>query len=193
MNTISSLYQLINTAFNLYIMIVILRLWLQWARADFYNPLSQITVKLTQPILAPMRRIIPGYKGFDFASLLLAYLVVLIKFGVFIALSPTHIDLANLIIPSVLTLIKQTGSLIFWVLIARAILSWISQGRSSVEYVLSQLTEPLLAPIRRIIPSLGGLDLSVMILFLLLQLLNSIFMDFLAMLNPLWAALWNQL
>ena len=76
--------------------------------------------------------------------------------------------------------------LLFWILIARAILSWIGQGRSSVEYVLYQLTEPLLSPIRRFLPSLGGLDLSVLVLFFILQGINFLMLD---LVGPLW----NQL
>ena len=68
----NTLFFLLDTAFSLYLMVVLLRFWLQWAKADFYNPLSQVAVKLTHPILSPLRRIIPGFRGIDFASLLLA-------------------------------------------------------------------------------------------------------------------------
>ena len=96
------------------------------------------------------------------------------------------INVTGLLLLSFLVVLKQAGSLLFWVLIARAILSWISQGRSSVEYVLFQLTEPLLSPIRRFLPSLGGLDLSVLVLFLILQGINFLMLD---LVGPLW----NQL
>jgi YggT family protein len=76
----NTLFFLLDTAFSLYLMVVLLRFWLQWAKADFYNPLSQVAVKLTHPILSPLRRIIPGFRGIDFASLLLAYAVAVLKF-----------------------------------------------------------------------------------------------------------------
>jgi YggT family protein len=102
-----------------------------------------------------------------------AYIVASIKFVIFYFTVPVSIPIALIAYLSLLTLIKQAGVLLFWILIARAVLSWISQGRSTVEYVLGQLTEPLLTPIRRIIPSIGGLDLSFLILFLILQFINT--------------------
>ncbi|MFB0975899.1 MAG: YggT family protein, partial [Tolumonas sp.] len=75
----NTLFFLLDTVFSIYLMVVLLRFWLQWTRADFYNPLSQFCVKLTHPILTPLRRIIPGFRGIDFASLLLAYVVAVLK------------------------------------------------------------------------------------------------------------------
>lgn len=70
----NSLHFLVSTLFDLYIMVVILRLWLQMARADFYNPFSQFIVKATQPIVAPLRRVIPSIGSVDMATLLFAYI-----------------------------------------------------------------------------------------------------------------------
>lgn len=72
---------------------------------------------------------------------------------------------------------KSAGYLIFWVMIIRALMSWISQGRSPIDYVMYQLTEPLMAPIRRIIPAMGGIDFSAMVVILILYLLNYLGMD----------------
>ena len=77
-----------------------------------------------------------------------------------------------------LSLVKAAGGLLFWVLLIRAILSWVSQGRSPIEYVFHQLTEPMLAPIRRVIPSMGGLDLSILVLIIGLQFLQILVQDF---------------
>ena len=70
---------LISTLFNLYLMVVLLRLWLQLARADFYNPFSQFVVKATHPIVGPMRRVFPSLGSFDTATLVLAFLVSMLK------------------------------------------------------------------------------------------------------------------
>ncbi|MGL5409079.1 MAG: YggT family protein, partial [Shewanella sp.] len=70
---------LITTLFDLYLMVVILRIWLQLARADFYNPFSQFVVKATHPLIAPMRRVLPSIGRFDSASFVLAILVVMVK------------------------------------------------------------------------------------------------------------------
>ncbi|MGF1760180.1 YggT family protein [Photobacterium sagamiensis] len=175
---------LVSTAFDLYIMIVLLRIWLQWARADFYNPFSQFVVKATQPIVGPLRRMIPPIGGLDLATLIFAYLLSMGKFLILqlvingtISFSPEFLWIGGL------SLLKAAGGLLFWVLLIRAILSWVSQGRSPVEFVMHQLTEPMTAPIRRIIPAMGGLDLSVLVLFIGLQFANFLMGD---LIGPIW-------
>jgi YggT family protein len=82
-----------------------------------------------------------------------------------------------------LSLLKAAGGLVFWVLLVRAILSWVSQGRSPIEYVFHQITEPMLAPVRRILPDMGGFDLSVLVVFIVLQFANFLMGDFV---GPIW-------
>lgn len=166
---------LIDTAFSLYLMVVILRLWLQLARADFYNPFSQFVVKATNPLVLPLRRVIPSLGNLDTATLLLAYTVTLVKLIVLQLLQSGQVVLVPSLIFAVIVLIKEVFTLLFWVLVIRALLSWFSQGRSPVEYVMHQLTEPVLRPVRRILPPLGGLDLSVLVVLVGLQFLNILF------------------
>ncbi|MGF1832164.1 YggT family protein [Photobacterium sanguinicancri] len=176
---------LLNTVFDLYIMVVLLRVWLQWSRADFYNPFSQFVIKATQPIVTPLRRIIPSIGSLDLATLLLAYVLSVVKFlslqmvvsGGNMMFSPDFLWVGAL------AMLKAAGGLLFWVLLIRAILSWVSQGRSPIEYVMHQLTEPLTAPIRRILPQMGGLDLSVLVLFIGLQFANFLMGD---LIGPVW-------
>jgi YggT family protein len=149
-------------------MVLLLRVWMQWARCDFYNPFSQFVVKITQPIVGPLRRIIPAMGPIDSASLLVALLLCVVKVFLFMYVSFQAIHL----LAAVLILMKTIGSLIFWVLLLMAIMSWVSQGRSPVEYVLMQLAEPLLRPIRNLLPSMGGIDFSPMMLVLLLYVIN---------------------
>ena len=170
---------LITTIFNLYLMVVLLRLWLQMARADFYNPFSQFVVKATHPIVGPMRRDIPSIGTFDVATLVLAILVAMAKYLVLNLLFGGNINPVGLVIISLLDVVKEFLTLVFWVLILRAVLSWVSQGRNPIEYVMQQLTEPFLAPIRRIIPPIGGLDLSVLIAIIALQALQLVLRDYL--------------
>lgn len=166
---------LIDTAFSLYLMVVILRLWLQLARADFYNPFSQFVVKATNPLVLPLRRIIPSLGNLDTATLLLAYTITLAKLLVLQLLQSGQVVLIPSLIFAIIVLLKEVFTLLFWVLVIRALLSWFSQGRSPVEYVMHQLTEPVLRPVRRIIPPLGGLDLSVLVVLVGLQFLNILF------------------
>lgn len=170
-----ALHFLIETAFNLYLMVVILRLWLQLVRADFYNPFSQFIVKATNPLVLPLRRIIPSIGSLDTATLLLAYAVALLKLLVLQAFLYGQLVLPASLFGALIVLVKETLTLLFWILIIRALLSWFSQGRSPVELVMHQLTEPLLRPIRRIIPPIGGLDLSVLVVLVGLQFLNILF------------------
>lgn len=173
----NAMYFLINTVFDLYILVILLRLWLQFARADFYNPFSQMVVKLTQPVLGPLRRFIPSIGSFDTATFIFAIAVAVIKVYALVALGMAHASFLGALIFSIGVVFKQIFQMIFWVLILRAILSWVSQGRSPVEFVMHQLTEPLLAPVRRVIPSMGGLDLSVLVVLIAVQFLQMLVDD----------------
>jgi YggT family protein len=166
---------LIDTAFSLYLMVMILRLWLQLVRADFYNPFSQFVVKATNPLVLPLRRVIPSIGRLDTASLILAYGIMLVKLLVLQLIQSGQVVLVPSLVLSVIFLIKEILTLLFWILVIRALLSWFSQGRSPVEYVMHQLTEPLLRPVRNILPPLGGLDLSVLVVLVGLQFLNILF------------------
>lgn len=168
----NALFFLVDTLLNLYLMVVMLRFWLQAARADFYNPLSQFIVKATNPLLIPLRRIIPSLGKLDTASIVLIFLVGLAKITVLFMFSGQPFMPLTLLNGALLVVLKEAMSLLFWVLIIRAILSWFSQGRNPMEYVLHQLTEPLLAPVRKVIPPIGGLDLSVLIVLIGLQFLQ---------------------
>ncbi|APG19756.1 hypothetical protein Y71_03950 [Kosakonia radicincitans DSM 16656] len=160
---------LLSTVLELYTMVLLLRVWMQWARCDFYNPFSQFVVKATQPIVGPLRRVIPPLGPLDSASLLIAFVLSFIKAIVLFMV----ITFQPIIwISALLILLKTIGLMIFWVLLVMAIMSWVSQGRSPVEYVLIQLTEPLLRPIRNLLPAMGGIDFSPMILVLLLYVIN---------------------
>lgn len=170
---------LISTLFDLYLMVVLLRLWLQLVRADFYNPFSQFVVKATHPIVGPMRRILPSIGSLDTATLVLALLVAMLKTGLLAMLAGIPVMLPGLLISAAFSVISEMFQLLFWVLLIRAIMSWFSQGYNPIEMVLGQLTEPLLAPIRRVIPPIGGLDLSIVVLLIGLQFVQILIQDLL--------------
>ncbi|CNI15843.1 MULTISPECIES: YggT family protein [Yersinia] len=178
---------LAKTVIDLYVMVLLLRIWMQWVHSDFYNPFSQFVVKITQPIVGPLRRIIPSLGPIDSASLLLAFLLMTIKYPLLVLIQSgsMSVSLYNLLF-GVISLVKAAGYLIFWVMIIRALMSWVSQGRSPMDYLLYQLTEPLMAPIRRILPAMGGIDFSAMVVILILYLINYLGMD---LLGELWFVL----
>ncbi|MCL1126540.1 YggT family protein [Shewanella surugensis] len=175
---------LVNTLFDLYLMVVLLRVWLQAARADFYNPFSQFIVKATQPIIGPMRRVIPSVGRLDTASIILALVVVALKYTVLSLMVGAALNIPSILLISVVSVVKEAGVLLFWMLILRAILSWVSQGKNPIEMVMVQLTEPLLSPIRRIIPPMGGLDLSLLVLMVILNFVNMLMVQYV----PYWAS-----
>lgn len=168
---------LVEIVFDLFLMVVLLRFWLQLVKADFYNPLSQFVIKATAPLVNPLRRIIPGLGGVDLASLVLAFIIAFAKISTVMLLFSAQFDPVNAVILGALTLLKEAFNLVFWVLILRAILSWVSQGNNLIEAVFHQLTEPMCRPIRKILPPLGGLDLSILVLIIGLQFLQILFMD----------------
>ncbi|AXV66160.1 MULTISPECIES: YggT family protein [Pseudoalteromonas] len=168
---------LVEIIFDLFLMVVLLRFWLQAAKADFYNPISQFVVKATSFAVNPLRKIIPGLGGFDIASLVLAYLVAVAKLSAVFLLFYGGWAAAPVFVTALITVIKEGLNLLFWVLIIRALLSWVSQGYNPIEAVFHQLTEPMLRPIRKVIPPLGGLDLSILVLIIALQFLQFLLID----------------
>lgn len=171
---------LVKTLLDLYVMVLLLRIWMQWARTDFYNPFSQFVVKITQPIIGPLRRIVPPLGPIDSASLLLAFLLITLKYPLLLLINTGVLSLNPILLfYGFIGLLKSIGSLVFWLIIIRSLMSWVSQGRGAMDYVLLQLTEPLMAPIRRIIPAMGGIDFSAMAVILILYMLNYLGMDLL--------------
>ncbi|MDN7138862.1 YggT family protein [Pseudidiomarina sp. 1ASP75-14] len=163
---------LITILFELFLMVVILRVWLQAARADFYNPVSQFVVKATNPLVLPLRKVIPMVGVWDLATIVLALLVSIGKFIALYAALGYPMIWADILLVGVLSAISQFLQLLFWIVIIRALLSWFAQGYNPMQAILVQLTEPFLAPIRRIIPPIGGLDLSVLVLVIGIQALR---------------------
>ncbi|MGP1959290.1 MAG: YggT family protein [Arsenophonus sp. NC-CH8-MAG3] len=177
---------IVPTIIQLYIIILLLRVWMQWIKADFYNPFSQFVVKTTQSFVGPLRRFIPVIGGaIDAATLLVAYLFTItnILFVMWVTNTFTLISIALLPI-SCIQLLTYSGKLVFWLILIRALLSWINQGRNPIDYMLIQLTEPLMSPIRRVIPTMGGLDFSAMIVMLILIALNYLRLDILLFIDP---------
>ena len=173
----NSIINLLSTILGIYTSVILLRIWLQMARADFYNPFSQFVVKATQPILGPLRRMIPSIGRWDTAAIVFALFVSYIS--VFLSHHGPLI-IGQLLTEGLKSLFHSAYYLLFAVLILRAILSWISQGNNPIEYLAIQLTEPILSPIRKIIPPIAGLDLSMLVLILGLQFLLNFVSEILA-------------
>jgi YggT family protein len=162
---------LIEISVGLYILAVMLRLLLQWVHADFYNPMAQFIVRITNPLLKPLRRIIPGYGGIDWASIILLLLLISLKllliYGVQGRLLPAS-ALAPLMLAELISLFLN---IFLFTIMIQVIISWVAPNQyNPVAVLLHQLNEPLLRPVRRLLPHLGGLDLSPLAVLVLIQL-----------------------
>jgi len=162
---------LIDTVFSLYILAIILRFLFQWTRVDFYNPISQFLVKITHPPLKVLRRFIPSIGKIDTASLVFALaLQMLMDFSI-LMLKGVMVNPAALLIMSFNQLLGLLINVFVFAVFARAILSWFDPGNyNPASSILQNLTEPLLSLCRKIIPDLGGIDLSPLVALVLLQL-----------------------
>ena len=167
---------LVKVLSNTFLTIVILRLFLQIIRADFYNPISQFIVKLSNPLLMPLRKIIPGFLGLDMASIFLLFILqalelitlLLIKGIPFLS---NDLLILGLLIWGVGELLNLIINIYFYCTIILVILSWISQqGYNPLLTLLAQMINPLLRPIKKYIKPIGGIDLSPWIFLIVLQL-----------------------
>ena len=161
---------LIDTLFSLYILAIVLRFLLQWTRADFYNPISQFLVKITHPPLKQLRRFVPSVGKIDTSSLVLALVLQMMADFSILALKGMMINIAALIILSFSQLVSLLINIFVFAVFARAILSWFDPGNyNSASSLLHSLTEPLLNMCRKLIPDLGGIDLSPLVALVFLQ------------------------
>ncbi len=162
---------LINAVFGLYIFAVLLRFLLQLVRADFYNPLCQAIVTVTNPPLRPMRRYIPALRGLDTSSVILLLVLQMINTWLVAMILGASPSLSGLVVISLAELFNNTVWTFIGAIIIQVILSWVAQGvYNPIIAVIYSLTDPLLRPMRDVIPPLGGLDFSPMIAIILLYL-----------------------
>ncbi|WP_192562723.1 YggT family protein [Pseudomonas gozinkensis] len=175
----------LQTLGSLYLLIVLLRFVLQLVRANFYNPLCQFVVKATQPLLKPLRRIIPSLFGLDMSSLVLAILVQLALMALTLLLTyGTTGNPLQLLIWSLIGVTALFLKIFFWAMIISIILSWVAPGSHNPgAELVNQICEPALAPFRRIVPNLGGLDLSPIFAFLVLKLIDMLVINNLAVMT----------
>lgn len=172
-------YLVVSTLGGLFVLAVLLRFMLQVARADFYNPFTQAIVKVTDPGVRLFRRVIPGYKGLDFASLALALVAQCIATALLITFSGFAIPSVGLVISwSSVGLLSFILNIYFWSIIISIVSSFIAPFSTHPALLLvRQLTEPIMEPFRRLLPSMGGLDLSPIFVFLSLQIIRAILID----------------
>ena len=155
---------LIDTIFSIYIAIMLLRFILQQAGADFYNPISQFIVKATQPLVKIVRRFIPSIKKIDTATLLLVVTLIIIKLVLLFSIAGQPINAIQLLVKGLYDLVSLTFDIFIVALFVQAILSWVNPDPyHPVSSLLRSLTAPILNPIKKYVPPIGGIDLSTLV------------------------------
>jgi YggT family protein len=161
MNLTGALIYLVSTLTDLYVTAILLRLLLQWVRADFYNPLSQFLIKITNPVLVPSRRLIPSIGKLDTASVVVMLLLELMQLVIINLLGKTEFGFQFLFLFAIQKLLITLLLTYFVLIIARVIVSWIAnRSQHPLIPLIYQLTEPVLKPISKLLPPMGGIDLS---------------------------------
>ena len=177
--------QIFNTIAGLYLLFVVARFLLQLAKADFYNPISQAVFKITDPMVKVFRSFIPGYRGIDFSSLILAFFVQFAAISLTILLYGGSLPSISFIVTwSFVGVLNFIILFYYYALIASIVMSFVMMfsGNMNPHPILSlvwQITEPIMSPVRKVIPPMGGLDFSPIFIFLVIGLIrNFIYQSF---------------
>ena len=164
-----------NALGGLYLLAILLRFLLQVARADFYNPVSQAVVRVTDPMVRVFRNFIPGYRNFDFATLVLAFVVEGIAICVLLMIYNVSIPGAAFLVTwSVLGVVYFIINIYWYAIIASIIMSFVTMFSGNMNphpllMLVWQLTDPVMAPFRKVLPPMGGLDFSPIFVFILIR------------------------
>jgi YggT family protein len=181
---------IINTLVGLYLLLVVMRFLLQLVRADFYNPISQFIVKATNLPLIPLRKVIPGIGGLDVASIVLALLVQAVAIVLILLLNGIQPPPLQVVMWSAIGILSLLLKVYFWGLLITVIASWVAPNSyNPVLILINQILEPAMKPIRKIMPDLGGIDISPIIMFLLIQVLEILLVKGLAQASGMPAGL----
>ena len=173
---------LVSTLFGLYILAVMLRLILQLVRADFYNGLSQFIVKVTNPPLKALRRIIPGFAGIDMSSIVFMLILQMLELLIIGLLRDFPLpNILGLTIYAAAELLTLSFYIFLFSILILVVLSWVNPGHyNPVTNLLHQIADPVMRPVRRLLPAISGMDLSPMFAMVGLWLVKLLLLDPLA-------------
>ncbi|NCF72142.1 MAG: YggT family protein [Gammaproteobacteria bacterium] len=178
-NIASALVFIVNALTSLYLLLLLLRFWLPWLRADFRNPLAQGILKLTSPVIIPLRRIVPSFGRLDTATVLVAFIVQYLAILLILLIMGTTATFSAISITAIVKLMLLSLNLFMFAIFVRIILSWVSPGQyNPATAIITTLTEPVLRPVRRLIPPLGGFDISPIFVIIGLGALTRVLMGF---------------
>ncbi|MCZ6853281.1 MAG: YggT family protein [Gammaproteobacteria bacterium] len=167
------LFYLVTAVLQIVTILFVARFLLQACRADFYNPISQGIVRFTDPLLRPIRLVLPGYKNLDFAALVAVWITQIVLLVSIASITERDPGLIDILIVSLREMLLLFVSGIRWIILIVIIASFIAPGsQHPILSLLRQITEPVLAPARRLLPPMGGLDFSPILVFLLLGVIE---------------------
>lgn len=160
-NVSSAIVFIINAVTSLYLLVLLLRFWMPWLRADFRNPLAQGILRFTSPVVIPVRRIVPSFGRLDTATVLVAFVIQYLTVLLLLLIVGQTAGIADIALTAIVKLIVLSINLFVYAIFIRIILSWIAQGAyNPATAIITTLTEPVLRPFRRFIPPIGGFDIS---------------------------------
>jgi len=161
---------IISTFAQLFLLVLLLRFWLPWLRADFRNPIAQGILRLTSPLVIPVRRIIPPIGRLDTATIVVAFAIQYLTVLIVLTLSAITPAIAPIALTSLVDLVLLSLRLFTFAIFIHIILSWIAPGTDNPSTAfISMLVEPVMRPFRRIIRPMGGLDISPLFAIIALQ------------------------
>ena len=165
-----ALYFIIKTLTQLYLLVLLLRFWLPILGADFRNPLAQGILRVTSPLVVPVRRFVPSIGRLDTSTILIAYVIQFLTVLLLLTIGGYMVDTIPIMVTTLIELAVLSLNLFFFVILIKIILSWVApHTHNYATALLTTLAEPILRPFRRIIPSIGGLDISPIFAIILLQ------------------------
>ena len=165
---------LIQTFFGIYFVLVILRFLMQVSRTNYYNPICQAIVKMTDPAVRPLRQVFPSVRGVDFSTLVIAFAVQFIAVVLVMLLKGGYIFQPVYIAWVLLGLISIILDIYFFALLISVIASWIAPyTQHPALSLVSELTEPVCRPARKLLPPMGGMDFSIILVFVAITLIDS--------------------
>lgn len=170
----NALVFILRTLFDLYVLTFALRLLLQWAAVDKRNPLVQFILRVTNPLVIPLRRLLPAIGRFDTASIVALLGLQLVGTALLVRIGCVGDPaLWQILALAILSVVKLALSVFTWAIIIYVVLSWVSPGGYNPgAAVVAAVVEPVLAPFRRLVPLIGGLDLSPLFALISLQALS---------------------
>lgn len=178
-NVTSAVVFIINAFASLYLLVLLLRFWLPLLHADFRNPLAQGILKLTSPLVVPLRRIVPAVGRVDTATVLVAFILQYLVILLLLLILGASAGFAAIALTALLKLVVLSINLFVYAIFIRIILSWIAPGQiNPATAIITTLTEPVMQPFRRVIPPLGGFDISPIFAIILLSALTIILNGF---------------